>query len=443
MISPAPGDELSSAALDTMLEETRALVRIPTVSADAGPAMRTGADAVAGLLGARGFDVSLLGTPTHPLVAGRRLVDPSLPTILVYGHYDVQPVGRLEDWHSAPFDPVVRDGRLHGRGTADSKGQLVAAVAGIDLAHRLGAPPCNVVLIADGEEEIGSPNLAATCTQHRDLLAADLVMAVDGSIHPSGRPVLALGARGLLCLELVATDQRVPLHSGNFGGAVPSPADRIARALVALGSPDGALAPPLAADAVTPTGDVLALVDALPAPELPDGVPARPAAEHYRRILLHPTFNVSSMEAGYTGPGFATTIPTSARARVDARLVPDQDPERLAQQVRDRLQELGIDVEVRMLARMPPTSTTPLDSASAAVTAALEQAYGRPPVVLPRLAGTVPVSILSDLLGVPAMVVPHGNPDQNNHAPNENLVIGQLRRAAEAMARTVRCPGLG
>jgi acetylornithine deacetylase/succinyl-diaminopimelate desuccinylase-like protein len=426
-------DLADDAAAKSVTELRQLLVRFvqqPSISAT-GEGITAMASLVVGAMERFGLTAAMHASHGNPIVLGRRDGIPGAPTVLFYGHYDVQPAGATGLWTSPPFDPEVRDGRLYGRGAADSKGQLLAMIGGI--ASALEVQPelsVNIRFLAEGEEEIGSPNLHRFVQQHRDALRADAGYLGDGAIHPSGRPVVALGSRGLLCVELTAQDDRTDLHSGNYGGVVESPALRLAEVLASLR--DHEL---LQLGVTTPASSVLDGLSQLEAPALPIGARRDVAPDEYwLRVCTQPSLNLSGLQSGYVGPGFQTSIPASATARLDIRLVPGQSPALVHNALVAHVEGLGLEVEVQLLAATPPAQTEPGHPWAALVADHLEDVYGTTPVVLPVLPGTVPMGVFVETLGVPTLVVPHANADQRNHAANENLDLDLMQRGVRTVA---------
>jgi acetylornithine deacetylase/succinyl-diaminopimelate desuccinylase-like protein len=418
----------NAAELLSVLEN---LVVQPSISAT-GDGIGPMADLVAATMERFGLRAEVRASDGNPIVLGRRDASDQAPTVLFYGHYDVQPAGSLEGWTTPPFRPSVRDGRMFGRGTADSKGQLLAMLAGISAAAEVQPRlPCNVLFLAEGEEEIGSPNLQGFVERHRDELLADAAYMGDGAIHPSGRPLMALGSRGLLCVELAARDERHDLHSGNFGGIVDSPAFRLSETLLSL--QDNEL---FQLGAAPPSSATLDGLSQLEPPALPAGTSYGDELDDYWvRVCTRPSLNVSGLEAGYVGPGFQTVIPARAVARVDVRLVPGQRPTDVYEALAAHVQGLGLGVTTHWIAGTPPAQTDPGHIWVRTVAAQLEAAYGKPPVILPVLPGTVPMGVFVEALGIPTLVVPHANADQRNHAIDENLQLSSLQLGARTVAR--------
>jgi acetylornithine deacetylase/succinyl-diaminopimelate desuccinylase-like protein len=416
---------------DRFVDELCTLLRQPSISTqDKGVAEC--AELVRRLMTEAGIDARLLAAGGYPVVFGEVRVPEAARTVLVYGHYDVQPPEPLDAWQTPPFEPTIRDGRIYARGAGDNKGQMFAHLKAVEAVLRTrGTLPVTVKFCYEGEEEIGSRTLPAFVAAHRELLAADVVYASDGPMHPSG-PMVFFGCRGILYLELTARGARRDLHSGNYGGIAPAPAVRLVRALASLWEARGRVAVEGFYERVRPPSlaerrllravpfDAAALVRDLGAPPLtgPSGT------AYYRRLLLEPNLNVAGLGAGYQGPGSKTIIPHVARAKLEARLVMDQTPDDIEARIREHFRRLGFgDLEVTRHSAMAP-SRTPVDHPfGRAVIRAVARAWGRPPVVVPNLGGSIPDYLFTQTLGLPSVWVPYAPHDEANHAPNESTTI--------------------
>ena len=403
----------------------------PSISAT-GEGVAETAEHAAGLMRAVGLSAEVLPTPGAPVVVGHADGGPpGAPRVLIYGHYDVQPPGPLSGWHSPPFAPEVRDGRLYGRGTGDNKGQHLAHLFGLDaLRATRGGSPCPVTVILDGEEEVGSPNLPWVAERYRDRLAADLVLWSDGPVHSSGQPSLCLGVRGILRFELRAHGAGHVTHSGNWGGVAPNPAWRLVELLASLRDRDGRVLVDGFYD------DVREFTDADHAllAELPEDTEAvmrtlgvstlEPPAGRglYERLSAWPTLSINSLTC-HDGDEHRTVIPNVAVARCDVRLVADQRVDRVTELLGRHVRRVAPDVEFVPMGGMEP-SRTPADSRYlTAIRDGAAEGLGRSPLVLPALGGSVPIFAFTDILGLPCFGVPLANADEANHAPNENLEL--------------------
>lgn len=435
---------------DRFVEELCRLLRQPSISAqDAGVAEC--AELLRELMSAAGIPARLESSGGHPVVYGEVRAPGATRTVLIYGHYDVQPPEPLDAWRTPPFEPAIRDGRIYARGAGDNKGQMFAHVKAVEAVLRTrGALPVNVRLCIEGEEEVSSANLPAFVERRRDLLAADVVYASDGPMHPSG-PTVFFGCRGLLYLELTVRGAARDLHSGNYGGVVPAPAVRLAQAVASLWTRTGRVAVPGFYERVRkPSRADAALLGRIPldrdAARRDVGLtPALAGAAYYRRLLMQPNLNVAGLGAGYQGPGAKTIVPHVARAKLDARLVMDQEPDEIEAKIRAHLGRQGFgDVEVRQLGAVPPSRTPADHPFGRAVTRAVERAWGRPPLVYPNLGGTIPDYLFTRTLGLPSVWVPYAPHDEANHAPNESITlegfVNGIRSTAAALFEIASAP---
>lgn len=421
------------------VEALKRFVAVPSVSAR-GECLEAGADVTAALARSCGLDVQTWSGPGAPVVFGERTGPAGAPTLLLYGHYDVQPPEPLDAWETPPFEATLRDDAVYGRGAGDNKGQLLAHLTAIRALLASGGCPVSIKLLVEGEEEIGSPHLGEIVRKNRRALAADLVITADGPYHDDGRPVVIFGVRGLLYLELVARGARADLHSGNRGGWAPSAGRLLVEAIARLLGPGGRVCLPGFEEAVRPpTAAERRLLERLPfdrgaiLDELGlDSLPPEAEKAPWEALMFRPVLNVAGLEAGHTGPGAKTVIPCRATAKLDFRLVPDQQPGRIENAVRRSLEDLP--VEVNRLAAVPP-SDTPVDNPwTAPVVEALEQATGDEPWQRPRLGGTTPDWVFTRILETPSLLVPYGPPDMHHHAPNERMDLESLRRGCRCTA---------
>ena len=418
------------------LSELFRLLAQPSISAQ-GIGVPECSALVRELLTASGFVARIIETPGAPVVYGERCNVPGQPTLLIYGHYDVQPADPLAGWDSPPFEPTIRDGRIWARGVADNKGQFVANVLGARAwLETAGELPINVKVVVEGEEESGSPNFPAFVAAHRELLAADLVYVSDGQVFETDQPIVEFGNRGMLYIELVAHGPSRDLHSGNFGGVAPNPAWTLVHLLATMFSPAGEILVPGVLDAVRPVSPELrAALDAIPLDEAAalaeigltvDGKAEPKGLPYYDRLMVRPTMNIAGFTSGYGGAGSKTVLPAEARVKMDLRLVPDQDPALIYEQIKRHVATHAPGVEIMHHGMMDPVAV-PLDSPLAApVRRAVETGFGVAPVDVPMVGGSLPSAVWPRELGVPALVVPYGNADQQNHSPNENMIEGRF-----------------
>ncbi len=430
--------------LNDALRELQELCALPSVSAR-GEAIEETAAWLVERLRSLGFEAQALAKPEggHPVVCafapGR-----SSRTLLFYDHYDVQPEEPLEEWSSPPFRPTLRAGRLYGRGASDNKGNIVARLWAVRAWQEAGGGlPCNVRFCIEGDEEIGSPHMEEFVARHRDLLQADACLWEGGGVTWDGRPQLTLGVKGLLYVELAVRSLARDAHS-SWGTVLPNAAWRLVWALATIKGPDERVLVPGFYDAVRPpTPEELAAVEAMPAEEEETlraygaraFVGAATAAEVRRRHIFEPTATVDGIGAGYTGPGPKTVLPAQALAKMDFRLVPDQDPDDIFAKLQRHLREQGFeDVEVRRLSGERPARTPISHPLVGLAREVLREVYGKEPVVVPSMAGTGPLYPFAHGLGMPVFDFGVGYPDSRIHAPDENVRVEDFLRGAKAVA---------
>ncbi len=411
------------------------LVAQPSISAQ-NIGVRECAAIEAELLQQAGLATREIETARHPMVYGEWLGAPGKPTILFYGHYDVQPPDPLDLWQSPPFEPTIRNGRIYARGVADNKAQHFSHVAAIRAwLGTTGALPVNVKVLLEGEEETGSPHLLETVLANRDLLAADLVYTSDGPVQNVDHPQVNFGVRGMLYIELRATGPSRDLHSGHWGGVAPNPAWMLVDALRTMRDDAGNITIDGFHDSIKePTPGARAAMDALPfdVAEMIGRVgltemtpPAdRPWAD---RIMARPTLNIAGFTSGYGGPGSKTIVPSKATCKIDMRLVPEQTPDEIWEKVSAHLAKHAPDVEVVRLDGGMIPSYTPVEHPMAEVVrTAVARGFGRRPIDVPLSGGSLPDAAWTKTLGLPSFLVPYGDPEQANHSPNESYSIERL-----------------
>jgi acetylornithine deacetylase/succinyl-diaminopimelate desuccinylase-like protein len=416
---------------DDYVEKLRGLCRQPSIAAQ-GTGMAETAEKVAALIRELGADVQVLPTDGFPVVFGP-LTGRSTKTLSFYDHYDVQPPEPLELWDSEPFAAEVRDGRIWARGVADNKGNLVARTCAVEAWQKVrGELPLNVKFIVEGEEEIGSPNLPAFAAAHADLLLADGCIWEAGYKDTQGRPEIYLGVKGILYVELRATGANFDLHS-SWATVVPNPIWRLIWALNSLKDQDERILIPGFYDAVrAPTAEEILALERMGFDE--EGQRRQLGLDRFLgglsgvpmlvKHLFQPTCNVCGISGGYEGPGSKTVLPNQAMLKIDFRLVPDQDPYQVYEQLRRHLDEQGFDdVEIEVLGPEFPARTPMDDPLVGVVVDTARNVYGVEPVVYPLTAGTGPMYDLCQKFGIPAVSTGVGNAESNNHAPNENVVV--------------------
>jgi acetylornithine deacetylase/succinyl-diaminopimelate desuccinylase-like protein len=428
--------------LEGTIARVQAFCRQPSIAAQ-GAGMAEMAELVRATFEQAGGRAELVSTPSYPVVLGR-FEGAGSRTLMFYNHYDVQPPEPLELWDSPPFAAEIRDGHLYARGAADNKGNLVARLAAVEawLAVR-GDLPLNILFVVEGEEEIGSPNLGRFAEENSEKLRADGCIWEAGYKDTRGRLEIALGAKGILAVDLRVRSLGRDLHSAN-AAIVESAPWRLTWALNSLKGPDERIRIPGFYDDVRPPDErdraMLAAWDYDEADQLEEfganrfllGLTGEPLKE---KFLLQPTCNVCGFHTGYGGPGIKTVLPAEAMAKLDFRLVPDQDPDDILDKLRAHLDAEGFrDVEIEVEAPEPPARTDPDDPLVDAVVSAARRAYDREPVVKPIMAGTGPMYELCQRWGVPAVGAGIGWAGSRGHSPNENVRLEDLRQGIRHIA---------
>jgi acetylornithine deacetylase/succinyl-diaminopimelate desuccinylase-like protein len=436
---------------DRILARLVEFASIPSVSTDPAHAadVERAARWVADEISAAGpFAVRIEPTAGNPIVYAEWLGAPSKPTVLVYGHYDVQPPDPLEKWRTPPWTPTVRDGRLYARGVSDDKGPMLIPIAvARAFFAAAGGPPVNLKFLFEGEEEVGSRHLEGFVRDHRAQLAADVVVSADGAMWRIDEPSLTVASRGLCGLELTLTAAAKDLHSGRHGGGVANPLHAMATLVASLHQPDGRVAVAGFYDQVQElSAEERAAIAALPYDEAAYlaqiGAPAtfgEPGYTTLERQWTRPTLEVNGMWGGYQGPGQKTVIPNEAHAKITCRLVPDQDPARVIELVQRHL-EVNRPPGTRLSVTVADygsraAAIAPDHLALRGAAAALEATYGVPPLVV-RMGGTVPISaIFEQQLRLSTVFFSFSTADEDFHAPNEFFRVHRLNQGLEAWAR--------
>jgi len=433
------------------LDELKALLRIPSISTlpEHKDDCRKAAEVLAAELKRIGFENGrLVETGSHPLVYADWLHAAGKPTVLIYGHYDVQPTDPLDEWHTPPFEPTERDGNLYARGSADDKGQVWAQIKALEsLMAANGALPLNVRVLLEGEEEVGGEGIAKFVASKPPELKADFALVSDTELFAPGLPTLCVGLRGMIYTEIEVRGAKTDLHSGMYGGAAPNPFVALVQILAKLKDEDGhILIPGFYDDIIPPSPEELAAWRSLPFDE-----------EHYRitevgsrqlvgeagysvleRTWARPTVDVHGIPGGFTGAGAKTVIPAKALAKVSMRLVPGMTPAKsfaLYKTYVEKIAPAGVDVEVRLIHSGDPC-LIPVDNPYVrAATRALKEVWGKETVFI-RSGGSIP--IVGDFdrhLGVPSVMMGFGLPDDNIHAPNEKFHLKNFELGIESIVR--------
>jgi len=441
--------EYIDARIDRFHAELGEFLRIPSISTDPERAgdVRRCAEWAADHLRAAGIDeVEVVDTAGHPIVVGERIVDPDAPTLLVYGHYDVQPSEPDDLWTSPPFEPTVRGGRLFARGSVDDKGQVHMHVKAVETRLESGAGlPANLKFVVEGEEEVGSAHLGAFLREQADRLSCDAVVISDTTMFSPELPCITTGLRGIVYMEIDVYGPKTDLHSGSYGGAVVNPANALAAILAGLRDARGRATIPGFYEPVREiTGRERADLARLPLDEeglrADIGAPALGGEEGFstlERLWYRPTLDVNGLLSGFTGAGSKTVLPSKAMAKVSMRLVPDQDPGEVADAFETRVRELappGVRVDIKRFHDGSPWVANPDHPIFEAAHRALEAGFGTPPARI-REGGSIPiVPLLERTFDAPVLLVGFALPGCNAHAPDEWIDLGVYRKGIEALA---------
>lgn len=435
---------------DAHLEELFELLRIPSVSTDAAHRddVRAAADWMCEAMKGAGLSATIYETKEHPIVYGEWLeAGPDAPTVLVYGHYDVQPPDPLDLWRNPPFEPTIEDGNIIARGATDDKGQMYCHIKGI-AAHMAvnGRLPVNAKVLIEGEEEIGSPNLEPFIREHSEMLRADAVVISDSPMFAPGRPSITYGLRGLTYVEVEVTGPSHDLHSGLYGGAVANPINALSQIIASMHDEQGR---------ITIDGfydDVLPLTDEERAgfAELGHdeagfrrdvGVSESPGEAGYtvlERIWARPTLDCNGVWGGYIAEGAKTVLPSKATAKVSCRLVPNQRPGDIERKLRDHAQKVapeGVKVEVRGHHGGAPVLVDRESTAVMAAKQALSEVWGVP-TVFTRGGGSIPiVASFASVLGIDSVLMGLGLEDDRLHSPNEKFAVENYFQGIRASAK--------
>ena len=425
---------------DRFLEELKQFLRIPSISTlpeHRGDIDRA-ASFVADALRQAGMEnVEVIQTARHPLIYADWLHAPGKPTVLCYGHYDVQPADPLELWTSPPFEPAERDGNLYGRGTADDKGQMYTHIKAVEVLRAVhsGKLPLNIKFLVEGEEEVGGASIARYVAENPDKLRADVALVSDTALYAEGMPTLCIGLRGLVYLEVEARGPARDLHSGLYGGAAPNAVFGLIELLAKAKDSDGAIAiPGIYDDVEAPAAAEEESWRRLPFIEKEflsrevgsTQLTGEPGQSVLARVWARPTFEVHGIAGGFTGAGAKTVIPASATAKVSFRLVPNQDPEKVGSLFKRWVAEntpKGIRTEVRVLSSGPGLVVNPAHPAIQVAAKAFRDVFGKETVFI-RSGGSIPiVGDFANHLGIPTVLMGFGLPDDGLHSPNEKYKL--------------------
>ncbi|SFH33992.1 dipeptidase [Pontibacter chinhatensis] len=432
---------------DRFVDELLDMLRIPSVSADPkfkADVMRNAEYLKARLIEAGADNVELVETAGNPVVYGEKLVDPNLPTVLVYGHYDVQPADPYELWTSPPFEPVIKDGKIYARGACDDKGQMYMHVKAFETMVKTGTLACNVKFMIEGEEEVGSVNLGAFVREHKDRLQGDVILISDTGMLANDTPSITTGLRGLSYLEVEVTGPNRDLHSGLYGGAVANPINILCQMIASLHDENNHITIPGFYDNV----------QELSQEERADMARAPFDLEKYKKALnlgdvhgeagyvtmernsIRPTLDVNGIWGGYTGEGAKTVIPSKAYAKISMRLVPNQTSEEITEKFKKHFESIApksVKVEVKPHHGGEPV-VTPTDSpAYQAAAKAYEETFGVKPIPV-RSGGSIPiVAMFKSELGLDSVLMGFGLDSDAIHSPNESYGLFNFMKGIETI----------
>jgi acetylornithine deacetylase/succinyl-diaminopimelate desuccinylase-like protein len=417
---------------DMIIDDLFRFIRIPSISMT-GQGIAEAVSFLAGELAAAGCEVKIYDTTGNPIIYAETGPENASFTLLIYGHYDVFPADDQKHWKTQPFEPTVEGDRIYGRGAGDNKGQIMAHIQAIRMYKQvLGELPVKIKFVIEGEEETGSKSLPVFVTEHRAELRADFCYYSDGPMFPDDQPVLLFGVRGVAYVEFIARGARRVLHSGNFGGIAPNPIFDLCRLFSQMVAPDGRILVPGIENGVPElTSLEREALEALPIDRerMLSEMGVAPITDRfgqnlYERLLCRPNFNIAGLSGGHSGEGAKTIIPNEAIAKVDIRLVGDQNPDHVIECLRNFIRENGFDrIEVRKLVGQPASKTALDHPFAKVVREAVIQGFGCEPLLVPSLGGTTPDYVFTKILKIPSIVVPYAPHDENNHAPNESTKV--------------------
>ena len=432
---------------ERFLNELLDLLRIPSVSADlkfSADVLRTAEEVKKRLLEAGVDKAEICQTPGFPVVYGEKIIDANLPTVLVYGHYDVQPADPYELWNSPPFEPVVMDGNIYARGACDDKGQMYMHVKAFEMMVKNNALPCNVKFMIEGEEEIGSANLEGFAQENAEKLKADVILISDTSMIADDVPSITTGLRGLSYLEVEVTGPNRDLHSGVYGGAVANPINALCAMIASMQDADKRITIPGFYDDVAEVsaaerdamGKAPFSIDDYKKHLDIDEVMGEKGYTTLERVSIRPTFDVNGIWGGYTGQGAKTVLPSKAYAKISMRLVPNQSSEKIMKLFEDYFVSIA-PASVRV--KVSPhhggeAAVTPTDSlAYKAAEKAMEKTFGKTPIPL-RTGGSIPiVTMFERVLGLKTVLLGFGLDSDAIHSPNEKFGLFNYYKGIETI----------
>src|SRR6476620_10662332 len=444
---PKAWDDYLEKNKDRFLSEMLDLLRIPSVSAKSEHKDDMGkcAELVKQRLLDAGCDkAEVMQTDGHPVVYGEKIADPSKPTVLIYGHYDVQPAEPLDLWHSGPFEPVIKDGKVFARGSADDKGQFFMHVKALETLVQTKTMSTNIKFLIEGEEEVGSPNLGKFVSENKELLKADVILISDSSMLSMENPSLDIGVRGLSYIEVEVTGPDRDLHSGTYGGAVANPIAILSKMIASCHDENNHITiPGFYDDVLVASKEERALINKAPYDEkeyMDDlGVKelwGEKGYTTYERTGIRPTIELNGIWGGYTGEGSKTVLPSKATAKISARLVPNQNSRKITDMLLQHFKKIappGVTVHA-FEHHGGEAYMTPIDSKGyQAAAKAIQTTFGKTPIPV-RGGGSIPIcSILEKELGVKIVFMGFGLDNDNLHSPNEKYNLENYYKGIETI----------
>jgi len=437
---------------DRQLAELIDFLKIPSISTDPNhnAEVMKAAKYLSAQLSSLGFRTDLCKTPGHPIVFAEYVADEKLPTVLIYGHYDVQPVDPISEWNNPPFEPGIADGKIYARGASDDKGQIFAHIKAVEaLIKTSGTLPINVKFLIEGEEEIGSPNLGPFLEQEKDLLACDLVLISDSAMIAPNTPTITYGLKGLAYIELEVIAANRDLHSGAYGGGVPNPINVLAKMIASLHDENFKITVPgFYDDVLEISSQEKQAFSRVPFDEKEfaeeialKGTPGEAGYTVLERIWARPTLDVNGIKGGFQGEGAKTVIPARASAKISCRLVANQDPKDITKKLIKHLEDIAPDFVTVKATDLhgAKTALSPLDSKAVRLTAkALEKAFAKE-VIFARTGGSIPiVNNFQEELAVDVVLVGFGLENDGAHSPNEKFELKNYYDAIKANSEILK-----
>jgi len=432
---------------DRFVSELMDMLRIPSISADSkykADVARCAEFVKDSLMAAGATKAEICPTEGHPIVYGEKIIDASLPTVLVYGHYDVQPPDPLNLWTSPPFEPVIKDGKIYARGACDDKGQMFMHVKAFEAMDKNGALPCNIKFLIEGEEEVGSDHLGAFVKANKEKLKADVILISDTSMIANDVPSITVGLRGLSYVEVEVTGPNRDLHSGVYGGAVPNPIQVLAQMITAMKDENNHIAIPGFYDDVVEISDAERTemakapfsLDAYKSDLKIGDVMGETGYTTNERTSIRPTFELNGIWGGYTGEGAKTVLPSKAYAKISMRLVPNQSSEKITKLFADYFKSIAppaVQVEVRPHHGGEPVVTPTDFIAYQAASNAMETTFGKKPIPT-REGGSIPIVALFEReLGLKSVLFGFGLNSDDIHSPNEHYGVFNFMKGIETI----------